>query len=225
MLVFKQSPTLKQAFDQTVHTKVADRREEQKESLGGGLLGTIGASLFAFQDFKKSIKGNVGETFVNLFLHSLSDSWMSCHNAYIPGYRPGTLTEIDNLMIGPGGVYLVEVKTWKGSFSAYRDKWKRRQGKQWIAMTNSPTSQSFYHQQRFEQWIRKAVPNLPRNFEDCIEAPVVFPKVQWLGINQCSVPVYQNIPELIQAILAAPNRLNRDQVEAIAQAVRDYRLD
>ncbi len=59
------------------------------------------------------------------------------NNVVIPT-KAGKSTEIDLLLIGNTGVYLVEVKTWKGSYSAYRDKWKVRQGKQWIPLDKSP---------------------------------------------------------------------------------------
>jgi Nuclease-related domain len=49
------------------------------------------------------------------------------NNALIPT-PTGKLTEIDCLIIGTAGIFLIEIKTWQGSFSAYKDKWKRREG-------------------------------------------------------------------------------------------------
>jgi hypothetical protein len=143
------------------------------------------------------------------------------NNAFIPAGQAGNLTEIDHLIIGTKGVFLLEVKTWKGSFSANRDNWKRRDGNTWIPIENSPTGQSAYHQKMFQRWINTSIPNLPDNF---IYAPFVFPIAKWLGVSNCSAPVFQGVNPLIQMISNCSNCLTLEQVESIANIIVNYQL-
>lgn len=218
MKVLHQSASVKDAFQNQVNEKKATNRQATQESLGGGFFGAIGAAMFEFKQVKNQFKGSVGEWGISLLLKSLPDTWVMFNNAVIPTNRLGTFTEIDHLIIGPGGVFLIEVKTWKGSFSAYKDNWKRREGENWVAVTNSPTAQSAYHQKMFQQWVTSQVPNLP---SDCIFAPVVFPVAKWLGTNQCSVPVLQGAPALLQMIASSSKCLDSTQVFGIAKVVED----
>lgn len=221
MKILHQSPALKDSFLAQVSQKKAENRQAAQEALGGGFLGAIGAAMFEFKQVTNQFKGSVGEWGISLLLKSLPDTWVMFNNAVIPTLRSGKFTEIDHLIIGPGGIFLIEVKTWKGSFSAYKDNWKRREGNDWVALSNSPSSQSPYHQKMFQQWISALVPKLPDN---CILAPVVFPVAKWLGTNQCSVPVLHGATTLLQMIGESPNCLSDSQVLAIAQAVENLSL-
>lgn len=220
MRTLQQSPSLRAAFQQKIDTKKSTKHQEIHETLGDGFLGGLGSFMFEVNQVKNKFKGNMGEWGVSLLLQSFPDTWVIFNNALIPT-KSDSLTEIDHLIIGEGGVFLVEVKTWKGSFSAYKDKWKRREGNNWVAVENSPTSQSVYHQKMFSQWITSLIPNLTDGF---VAAPVVFPIAQWIGANDCSVPVLQGIPALLQMINSSPDCLTPMQVQAIAQAVENLTL-
>ncbi len=220
MKVLSQSVAVKSAFQNQVNDKKTANRQATQESLGGGFFGAIGAFMFDFKQVKNQVTGSLGEWGISLLLKSLPDTWVMFNNAIIPTNRIGTFTEIDHLIIGPGGIFLIEVKTWKGSFSAYKDNWKRREGENWVKVTNSPTSQSAYHQKMFRQWITTQVPNLP---PDCIMAPVIFPVAKWLGINQCSVPVFQGAIPLLKLIAESPLYLNSTQVLESCPSCREFR--
>jgi hypothetical protein len=220
MRTLQQSPSLKAAFQQKIDSKKSSKHQEIHEKLGDGFLGGLGSFIFEVNQATNKFKGNVGEWGVSLILQSFPDTWVIFNNALIPT-NSNSLTEIDHLIIGDCGVFLVEVKTWKGSFTAYKDKWKRREGNNWIAVDNSPTSQSVYHQKMFTQWITYLIPSLP---DGLVTAPVVFPIAKWIRANDCSVPVLQGIPALLQMINSSPNCLTPMQVEAIAQAVENLTL-
>jgi hypothetical protein len=221
MRTLKQSPALREKFQQQVDVKKSVKRQEVQESLGNGFFGSLGAAVFEIKQFQNQIKGNLGEFGVSLLLKSLPDSWIMFNNALIPTSSVNTLTEIDLLIIGAGGIFLVEVKTWKGSFTAYKDKWKIREGNNWEVISNSPTSQSIYHQKMFSQWINSLIPNLP---DGVVKAPVIFPVAKWLGVTDCSVPVLQGIPALLQMIVSSANCLTPIQVQVIAEAVEDLTI-
>jgi hypothetical protein len=219
MRILRQSPSLSVAFQSKIDNKVNTQRQEIQSGLDNSLLSTIVSFGFEIDRFKKQAKGTIGEWGVSVLLQSLSDEWVMFKNALIPTHSSGLLTEIDIIIIGKTGVFLIEVKNWQGSFSAYKDKWKRRQGNSWISIDNSPTSQSHYHQKMFYQWICPIVPELPDRF---ITAPVVFPTAKWLGVKDCSTPVLTNIDTLTEMIVDAPISLTSTQVFSIAEAIEDY---
>jgi len=220
MKILQQSPELRKVFQEKINKKVSEEREEVKEQLGGGFGGALGAIFYQFHQHRNQFKGAVGEEYLTFWLKSLPDSWVMFRNALIPTDL-GKLTEIDILIIGPGGIFLIEVKTWKGSFTAYQDQWKRRENNNWIKIENSPTSQSAYHKKMFEKWIIPQIADLKTEY---INAPVVFPLANWLGINNCSVPVYRGFQELLQTITEAQNKLTDEQVFQVSELIKNYEI-
>lgn len=221
MKTLHQSPSLWVTFQKQVNEKISDNRQATYESLGGSFWGSVGMAMFEFKQVENKFKGSLGEWGVSLLLKSLPETWVMFNNALIPTTNSGTLTEIDHLIIGSGGVFLVEVKTWSGSFSAYSDKWKRREGNNWVAISNSPTSQSVYHQRMFTQWITSFIRNLTNGF---ITAPVVFPVAKWIKTTNCSVPVLLGVPALQKMLIGSPDHLTPTQVQEIVKAVENYTI-
>ncbi len=218
MRILQQPPALREAWSKRIDKKISENRQAAQESLGGGFFGALGGLAFDINQVSNQFKGNIGEGVVSLLLKFLPDTWVMFNNALIPTTNAG-LTEIDHLIIGEGGVFLVEVKTWKGSYSAYKDTWKRRDGSNWVAIDSSPSSQSAYHQKMFKQWIVKRFPNLDL---DSITAPVVFTVANWIGTTDCSVPVLHGIQALLQLLVNSPKRLTSTQVNEIAEFIEDY---
>jgi Nuclease-related domain len=220
MRILSQAPSLSAAFQDRIEARINTQIQEINSRLDNGLLSIVAGIGFEFDRARKQVKGNMGEWGVSLLLHSLSDEWVMFRNALIPTNKSGALTEIDIIIIGKNGIFLIEVKNWSGSFSAYKDKWKRRQGNNWIAIESSPTMQSNYHRKMFERWITPIVPNLPDRF---VIAPVIFPTAKWLGVKDCSAPVLENINALLSMINNSPECLNSTQTFSISEAIKDYK--
>ncbi|MCT7978534.1 nuclease-related domain-containing protein [Laspinema olomoucense] len=221
MKILSQSSTLRVAFETQIQSKIQGQRETQQNLVGESFLGQISSFCWEINRVKKQVKGSLGESVVSFLLQWLPESDILFNNALIPTQKPGILTEIDHLIIAKNGVFLVELKTWKGSFSAYQDQWKRREGKRWVPIDQSPSSQSAYHQQMFEGWIRSILPDLPANF---VTAPVVFPIADWVGTTHCSVPVLHRVSALLDLLKGSEPCLTAQQVSAIAQAVANYTI-
>jgi hypothetical protein len=219
MLLLQQSPSLRSAFQNQVDQNISAKREKFQEYLGDGFLSSLGGVVFDIRQFKNQLKGSMGEEIVSKLLQSLPDTWTMFNNALIPSAM-GKLTEIDHLIVGCGGVFLV-VKTWKGSFSAYKDKWKRREREKWVSITKSPTSQSAFHRKMFEQWMASEVPNIPNN---AIVAPVIFTVAQWVGTTDCSVPVLHGFLALQEMLVNSPNCLSADMVSTICATAANYTI-
>jgi hypothetical protein len=70
----------------------------------------------------------------------------------------------------------------------------------------------------FQRWINSQVSGLPADF---IVAPVVFPASQWLGVKECSVPVFQEISDL-KRLLERDAYLTSEQVSQIGKAIQNF---
>lgn len=222
MKIYQQnSPELKAAFKREVDRKVDQRRETVREAMGNGFFGMIGETFYEFQQFGKDFKGFMGESQISTRLAKLPNTWGMFHSAIIPG-ASGKPTEIDILLIGPGGIFIIEVKNWKGSYSAYRDNWKRRDGQNWIAISNSPTSQNLYHKDSFQKWLYKQMESGPY---PRISAPVIFPSARWIGTTDCSVPVLTHPEELLDLIASSQPCLTQEQCRDIINKIANCTIN
>ncbi|PSF34952.1 nuclease [Aphanothece hegewaldii CCALA 016] len=211
MRVLRQSEPIQTIRKQMIAAKTRSSRGKQN------------SLLYDLSQWRNNTIGSLGENAIAGLLHSLPDSWLMMNNAIIPT-KTGNLTEIDCILINSTGVYLIEVKTWKGSFAAYKDKWKRRDRDKWVFLENSPTEQSKYHQRIFTEWLTSHVSNLPK---DCIIAPVIFPIAKWIGVTECSVPVFSKFNDFLKLIESRSQIFEQDTIEQIAQLlvnvkVRDF---
>ncbi|WRH65857.1 MAG: nuclease-related domain-containing protein [Planktothrix sp. GU0601_MAG3] len=136
MRYLQQSTQLHKKFSEQVNEKIlADRNkftQSVKDTFNSDIFGDFASVIFDIKQSKNQFKGKLGETIISFLLKSLPDSWVMFSNALIPT-SSGRLTEIDHLVIGAEGIFLIEVKTWKGSYSAYKDQWKIRDGKHWVS--------------------------------------------------------------------------------------------
>ncbi|ANV89368.1 nuclease-related domain-containing protein [Picosynechococcus sp. PCC 8807] len=212
-----QSPDLKTFFTQEIEKKRTSQTQEIYAKAENNPLGYFAVGIHQFKNFKNQVQGNIGESFIALLLSQLPKTWAMGKNIFIPTHSK-KLTEIDLLIVGTKGIFLLEIKTWKGSFSAYRDRWKRRGGSRWIPLQNSPTQQSLYHQKAFQTWLD--IQNLSID-QNAIIAPVIFPAAQWVGIKHCSVPVITALSELNRLIAQRKDYLDNLQIEAIVNALQE----
>lgn len=208
---------MRSAFKQRVNQKVSAARTSAQQAFGKGLVGSIvGGLLFDINQFFRKLAGNLGESSISAALSALSDDWMMFNSAVIPAKSSKSLTEIDHLIIGLGGIFLVEVKTWKGSYRVERDKWKRREGDDWVDNNSNPSSQSAYHRKSFIKWISSQVTNLS---EDAIIAPVVLTIAEDVEVNECQIPVLLGANALLEMIVNSPQQLTVEQVQQVARAL------
>ena len=218
MRTLQQSSHLREKFQNQVIQKKAASQEKVVQSFQGTFLESLVPIAYEINQFRNSVKGVIGESVVSwsLAFDSLPDTWVCFPNALIP--VGDKVTEVDRLIISPNGVFLIEVKNWTGSFAAYRDNWKRREGSGWVILQNSPTKQSFYHQRCFYKWIRPLVPGLPSDF---VYAPVVFLSAKWIGAKESSVPVLHGLNSLKKFLFETQQCLSLEQVNQVVDVLQN----
>jgi hypothetical protein len=85
-------------------------------------------------------KGEEGEERVEIVLRQALDGrWAYFRNVIVPG-RPKS--DIDGILVGPPGVWALEVKTLTGEYRNIGDEWEYRAGNQWKPTRAKPSWQA-----------------------------------------------------------------------------------
>jgi hypothetical protein len=110
--------------------------------------GTAWVLLFLFNRAIKSIdkridnyrKGEEGEDrVVEKVRQVLDGEWVLFRNVVLPGRRRA---DLDIVLVGPAGVWALEVKTLSGEFRNIGETWEWRAGKKWKPVTKNPSRQA-----------------------------------------------------------------------------------
>jgi len=85
-------------------------------------------------------QGKEGEDrIVEKAVHSLDGNWALFRNVVLPGRRR---TDLDIVLVGPPGVWAVEVKTLSGEYRNVGEAWQYRAGSRWKRVSKSPSRQA-----------------------------------------------------------------------------------
>ncbi len=109
-------------------------------------------------------KGHEGEERVVAAMHSALDgTWHLFRNVVLPGRQR---SDIDSVLVGPPGVWALEIKTFTGEYRNIGEHWEQRAGNRWMLSKQSPSRQaqvnaarlaSFLKADGIQQWVTPAV--------------------------------------------------------------------
>lgn len=113
-------------------------------------------------------KGLAGEQALADLLKKLLDTnWTLYQNMTLPD-QPG---DIDGILVGTGGIFLLEIKTYSGTYQNSGSKWLQRTPDQgWEPIKKSPTHQVQKNVERLTHWLNEQE-----------VAIVVQPRLVWAG--------------------------------------------
>jgi hypothetical protein len=147
-----------------------------------------------------------------LLTSKLNDDYYLLNDLYL---REGG-GDIDHIVLGPSGVFVLETKNWSGSISCSGDEWQRA-GKR--NFSSSPSRQVKRNVARIKQIIDSS-PNL-RPLGIWVEGIVVFSSNHAvLHLNNPSVPILK-LPQLPSHIAGyrISQIISHDQLEAIGKEI------
>jgi len=108
--------------------------------------------------------GKEGEDRVaEIIRQSLDGNWYLFRNAVLPGRDKG---DMDGILVGPIGVWVLEIKTLNGEYRNTGDRWEYRKGMRWKLATANPSRQAednairlanFLKANNIRQWVTPAV--------------------------------------------------------------------
>ncbi len=99
------------------------------------------ASLFLFENYVTWGSGAEGEEKVAKYLGSLDDSYYVIHDVVLPG----EVGNIDHIVLGPSGIFVIETKNHRGFITCSGDWWKQRKigrrGTPYLGNIGNPSKQ------------------------------------------------------------------------------------
>ena len=85
-------------------------------------------------------RGEDGEDRVaELILQALDGNWHLFRNISLPGRNKG---DFDFVLVGPPGVWVLEVKNFRGEYRNIGDRWEYKKGKNWKTASSNPSQQA-----------------------------------------------------------------------------------
>jgi hypothetical protein len=116
------------------------------------------------EEIENSRKGQEGEErAVETLRQNLDGEWTLFRNVVIPGKNKA---DVDAVLVGPPGVWALEVKNYTGEFHNFGEHWERRNDKRAKPLKKSPSSQAkdnavrlanFLRADGLRQWVEPAV--------------------------------------------------------------------
>ncbi len=109
-------------------------------------------------------KGQRGEERVlNAMYQALDGHWWLFRNVELPGRKLG---DIDFVLVGPQGVWVMETKAYSGSYRNIGEQWEARSKRGWRLARRNPSAQakrnalalsSVFKSQKIDQWVQPLV--------------------------------------------------------------------
>lgn len=121
----RQTPANKERFRQLIQAKVerekaslVARADEELPSWISWALKPVISTVFDVERVRHNLKGKAGEvgTLLNVRL-ALPSTWVMINDLVLEP-MPDEFIQLDHLVIGPPGIFLVETKAWEGTFLA-----------------------------------------------------------------------------------------------------------
>lgn len=156
-------------------------------------------------------KGRRGEQRLVAFLRErLNGHWVLFRNIVLPGYQG----DLDAVLIGPRGIYALEVKAYSGYHRNEGKKWQKRLLGVWRTVDSNPTRQVLRNAQRLHDYLES------QGVDVWVE-----PRVVWAGsgrvwLERPAAPVWQfSHPEHIQKDLQDGKPLSPEVVRQLVSGI------
>lgn len=121
--IMKQNNEIKEFFRAKIREKIEQEREKMRERIEGKVPSWIRWAVKPLAEMRfnavrarDKARGKGGEN--NAFLHFwllLPNNWVVVNDAVLEP-EPDEFAQIDHVLIGPPGIFLVETKAWEGAF-------------------------------------------------------------------------------------------------------------
>lgn len=116
--------------------------------------------------YRQGLRGE--EATVKALQQHLDSRWTLFRNVVLPGNR----SDIDGVLVGPAGVYVLEIKSYSGKFKNQGNQWWwRRYRPGWLQLSENPSRQATANAARLGEYLKQAVG----------EKVWVEPQVVWTG--------------------------------------------
>ncbi len=181
--VVKQDREIKKIFYERIKEKVErekqnlkDKIDEEYPKILSWLVKGVAVASYNAKQSHDTSKGSGGEETISNTLWF----WLPRNYRYFDDValepKKDEFIQIDHTIVNLKGIFLIEVKTWSGSFLASDREWKMKQGNKWASVSN-PTRQHKRHFELFNLWLKDNLPEIYPNIKDYIYPVIVLKRV------------------------------------------------
>jgi hypothetical protein len=190
-------------------------------SLGAGLLllvawqvtPRIDGQIRTYENYKEGHKGEL--RVARALQRALDARWTLFQNVVLPEGRG----DIDAVLVGPTGLYVLEIKAYSGDNRNIGKKWQRRYFGIWRTLGRSPTQQARRNAQRLHNYLARCDVDL------WVEPRVVWATQAKLWLEKPAVPVWQlSRSEFVLQDLAKGQALPEESVRQIVSLLKANQL-
>ena len=133
------------------------------------------------EEYRRGEEGE--EKTIQMILQALDGNWSVFRNLQLPGRNKG---DLDIVLVGPPGVWVLEVKNLRGSYRNIGDRWEYRQGKSWKKAKANPSQQAFKNAIRLKDNLKS------ENIKVFVNAVVVWANEEsWLKVENPTTAVWK----------------------------------
>lgn len=159
----------------------------------------------------KARRGQEGEDRVlQVILQALDGSWKVFRNVRLPERKAG---DLDLVLVGPPGIWALEVKNLRGEFRNIGDTWEQHLGRKWQVSSSQPSQQARRNAGRLSAFLKA----------DGI-TDYVNPAVVWANIE--SAPAVENPMVAVWTLERLPDELgNTWHSKQMPEETRDKIVD
>lgn len=159
-------------------------------------------------------QGREGErTVARLLRQGLNEQWTLFLNVQLPGNR----ADMDMLLLGPPGLFVLEVKAYSGQFAYRRDRWYRKTMTGWRLQRRNPIRQARGNAGLLHTYIQE---HLKKDL--WVEPRLVWAGEGTLELEQPVTPVWvlAHLPEETRRLRELTARLSREDQAALSGLLR-----
>jgi hypothetical protein len=135
------------------------------------------------------------ERVVDQLRYLLDGQWTLFRNFEWPNRRWG---DVDLVLVGPGGVWALEVKAYSGQIRNIGDRWERKGRRRWRKLTNHPGEQARQNAARLKEYLKT----------HGVDVGYMQPAVVWaneqgtLTVSDPAVPVWtlEELPDHVEEV-------------------------
>lgn len=147
-----------------------------------------------------------------LLEHPLPPTWIIIPDVVLR-LSATDFAQLDHLIIGEGGIYVVAIKTWQAVVVVQGSTWLRKFKGQWDPVSHNPTHQNLAHMRRLQEWCTTM--GLSALVSRIVPAIMLF-DVAWLKVNDSPMPIFAESHDLVQWL-----KLTDASQPPLSTAIRD----
>jgi len=177
-------------------------------AVAGGLIYSYG-----YNEGRSWMKGDEGEKLVSLYLEDLPGGYFVFNDVKIPGGKGN----FDHIVIGPGGIFLIETKNYSGFYKIDGDNWYLSRGNNKRLLKRNPSRQAKVNALDLANFLKKEL-----GTKYWVNAVVTLVKNNFSVVERPNNYYVIGAKDLTKFILKFQTKFDKKTANSIVNLMQDY---